>query len=179
MRKFFDRLKQRRINTQSNNFYYQGKEYGEDKTKQFFLNLEGFGITEEVYQKHGQKLFYIMNHTFKRFDEYMDEETKNFIALINGITSGNAGNLDNFAKLFEFEIINILWNSEGTPEFRGFASSDDMRDLVTELAHQPAQVKQFKLSSKFYTHADKMKLKHHLDDLSQEYDIPFKICPPM
>ena len=55
--------------------------------------------------KHEQKFFYLMNHSFKRFDEYKDDETTKFITLINGITSGNSGNLDNFAKLFEYEVI--------------------------------------------------------------------------
>ena len=138
-----------RVARQSNNFYYRGKQYSEDKTKEFFLNLQGFGITEEVYQEHDQKFFYLMNHQYKRLVEPMDDNTKKFIDLINGLTSGNGGNLDCFAELFKFEIIRILWNSEGTPEFRGFAYSDDMKDIVNNLSHQPAQVKQFKLKSKF------------------------------
>ena len=78
------------------------------------------------------QFFFIINHSFKKFKNLLDEqvETKIFIDLLTGVCQGKSGDTKNFAKIFEYPVIEILWNSKGTPAFRGYAKSEDMRELV-------------------------------------------------
>ena len=36
-------------------------------------------------------------------------------------------------KVFSYPVMQVLWNSEGSEEFKGFAHSNDMKEFISNL----------------------------------------------
>ena len=53
----------------------------------------------------------------------MNEQVKQFISDVEGVTSGIKNGQKDFVKFLNYEVIRIIWNSEGSETFRGFVHS--------------------------------------------------------
>ena len=131
------------------------------------MGLEGFDITEEFYEEHAME-FFIMINSVKKFADQIDGSAKEFRAFMDDIRSGKNANKKKFGEFFGYEIIQKLWNAPGSTDFRGFASSNDLKALVENLRHQPGQDKNTfgAIKKKIaYTREDKRQLKVHLKEI--------------
>ena len=94
------------------------------------MGLEGFGITKEIFDKYRSIFFLLINPTYS--DYIMEgEDAQKFKNVYQNVRT-NQCSKENVEEFFGFEVIRILWDSEGTYEFKGFGKSDELKDLLDQ-----------------------------------------------
>ena len=73
------------------------------------MGLEGFNITEEIFEKHKSIFFLLINPTYTDYI-MQGEEAEKFAQFFKNVRT-NKPNKENIAEFLNFEPIRILWDS--------------------------------------------------------------------
>ena len=100
-----------------------------ERTKNFYLNLKGYNITEEIFEKYKYQFFILINTTFKISNH---PEAEEFQEIFESVRTDKPS-VQNVAKFLMYEPVKILWNSNGSTEFPGYAQSSELKEFISEL----------------------------------------------
>jgi hypothetical protein len=155
-------LRQSRTGTK---YYYRDYNYNMEETKSFYMGLDGFGITDEVFERYKYIFFLLINPTFTVQNDEEGEEFSRIFSLVRD----NHPNEKNFGRFLNFEPIKILWTSPGSETFKGYAHSKELNDILSNLSHYPNRVP---LSEKNY-----ITIQKHFERVQDEQKVDFTILP--
>ena len=101
----------------------------------------------------------------------ISEEDKEFIETFNKVIA-NRSCMENFAKFLNFEPIKILWNSEGSESFKGFAHSDSLLNIFKDniLVHKGDP-------NRPYTFQNIETVRKHFMRIKDEYEVSYNFVP--
>ena len=92
---FRHRLREHRKQIQGINYYYREVDYNWEQVKEFYMSLDGFGITEEYFTKYAIELFLLINQSHQT----ENDKASKFMDILNAIQKGTC-NEENMSEFF-------------------------------------------------------------------------------
>ena len=138
------------------------------------MGLEGFDITEEIFEKHKSIFFLLINPTYTDYI-MQGEEAQRFAQVFQNVKK-NQPNKENIAEFLNFLPIRILWESQGSQEFQGYGNSEELKDLFDQkkghFVHYVSEVDGQKIIP--YTNKNMESIRKHLQSIQKDFKNDYK-----
>lgn len=131
------------------------------------MGLDGFGISEEVFDRNAFVFFYLVNPTYMKDEDAT--EAREFRELYSDVIT-NRPNITNVGKFLKYEAIKILWDGSGTEDFKGFSISDELQNIFETLIHDGDQ-------DMPYSDKDMETVKNHMIRIIKDNDLDYNFVP--